>query len=125
MKRAPLDKAMQSHYNFRMTTLLTSDSTLTDRYQTTVPELVRRALNLGKRDKIHYTIRPNGEVVLTRAETTDEDPALMAFLTFLEKDMTRHPERLTALSADIVQHIHELTRNVVVDLDAPLNENDE
>ena len=32
------------------------DSTLTDRYQTTVPEAVRRALKLGKRDKIHYAI---------------------------------------------------------------------
>ena len=49
----------------------------------------------------------------------------MAFLTFLEKDMTRHPERITALRADFVQHIHELTRNVAVDLDTPLNENDE
>ena len=42
------------------------ESTLTDRYQTTVPETVRRALRLGKRDKIHYTIRSDGEVVLTR-----------------------------------------------------------
>ena len=41
---------------------------LTDRYQTTVPETVRRALRLGKRDKIHYTIRPDGEVVLSRVE---------------------------------------------------------
>ena len=32
-------------------------STLTDRYQTTVPEPVRRALKLGKRDKIHYAIQ--------------------------------------------------------------------
>jgi len=104
---------------------ITSDSTLTDRYQTTVPEMVRRALNLGKRDKIHYTIRPNGEVVLTRAETSDQDTALMAFLTFLEKDMTRRPEQLTAFNPDFVQHIHELTRNIVTDLDMPLNENDE
>jgi antitoxin PrlF len=43
------------------------ESTLTDRYQTTVPETVRRALRLGKRDKINDTIRPDGEVVLTRA----------------------------------------------------------
>ena len=28
------------------------ESTLTDRYQTTVPQTVRRALRLGKRDKI-------------------------------------------------------------------------
>ncbi len=41
------------------------ESTLTDRYQITVLETVRRTLQLGKRDKIHYIIR-NGEVVLTR-----------------------------------------------------------
>ncbi len=51
-----------------MRATLEVESTLTDRYQTTVPETVRRVLRLGKRDKIHYTIRPNGEVVLTRAE---------------------------------------------------------
>ena len=44
-----------------------AESTLTDRYQTTVPETVRQALRLGKRDKIHYTIRSDGDVVLTRA----------------------------------------------------------
>lgn len=33
------------------------ESTLTDRYQTTVPETVRRALKLGKRDKdsLHHS----------------------------------------------------------------------
>ena len=44
------------------------EPTLTDRYQTTtMPETVRRALKPGKRDKILYTIRPSGEVSLTRA----------------------------------------------------------
>ena len=52
-----------------MATTLEAESTLTDRYQTTVPKTVRRALRLGKRDKIHYTIRPSGEVVLTRMPT--------------------------------------------------------
>ena len=33
-------------------------STLTDRYQTTVPETVRRVLNLHKRDRIYYSIAP-------------------------------------------------------------------
>ena len=49
-----------------MTAAIEVESTLTDRYQTTVPETVRRALRLGKRDKIQYTVRPGGEVVLTR-----------------------------------------------------------
>ena len=35
-----------------MAATLEVESTLTDRYQTTVPETVRRALQLGKRDKI-------------------------------------------------------------------------
>ena len=41
------------------------ESTLTDRYQTTVPDAVRRALKLGKRDKIRYLVRPDGRVVLS------------------------------------------------------------
>ena len=49
------------------------ESTLTDRYQTTVPQTVRRALRLGKRDKIHYSIRPGGEVVLTRVDAAQVD----------------------------------------------------
>lgn len=56
-----------------MTASFEVESTLTDRYQTTVPEIVRRALKLGKRDKIHYTISPSGEVVLTRVEASDSD----------------------------------------------------
>ena len=73
-----------------MAAILEVESTLTDRYQTTVPETVRRALQLGKRDKIHYTIRPGGEVVLTRAESTEEDdPVLGAFLGFLSRDIAR------------------------------------
>ena len=67
-----------------MPATLEVESTLTDRYQTTVPETVRRALRLGKRDKIHYTIRPSGDVVLTRAQANDsDDPVLGAFLVFL------------------------------------------
>ena len=48
-----------------------------DRRISTPIRTVRRALKLGKRDKIHYTIRPSGEVVLTRAEASDvDDPVL-------------------------------------------------
>ena len=109
-----------------MPSTLEAESTLTDRYQTTVPETVRRALRLGKRDKIHYTIRPNGEVVLTRAERDEEaDPALGAFLRFLARDITEHPERLQAMDAGLVQRIQSLVGGVEVDLDAPLSADDE
>jgi antitoxin PrlF len=107
-----------------MPATLEVESTLTDRYQTTVPETVRRALQLGKRDKIHYSIRPSGEVVLTRAEATDgDDPVLAQFLGFLAQD--RHPERLQAIDANFVQRLQALTGDVEVDLEASLSADDE
>ncbi len=109
-----------------MTATLEVDSTLTDRYQTTVPETVRRALQLGKRDKIHYTIRPGGEVILTRAETYEsDDPILGQFLDFLTRDITSHPERLQTMDAGFVQRIQSLVDGVKVDLDAALPADDE
>ena len=102
-----------------MAATLEVESTLTDRYQTTVPETVRRALQLGKRDKIHYTIRPSGEVVLTRAE--GDDPVLGQFLGFLARDIASHPERMQAIDASFVQHLQSLTGGIEVDLDASLS----
>lgn len=109
-----------------MSAAFEAESTLTDRYQTTVPETVRRALRLGKRDKIHYTIRPTGEVVLSRVEPTDmPDPVLGQFLEFLAQDIATHPERLQALNAGLVERIQELAGGVDLDLDAALSADDE
>jgi antitoxin PrlF len=109
-----------------MTATIDVESTLTDRYQTTVPETVRRALRLGKRDKIHYSIRSSGEVVLTRAEVSDgNDPVLGQFLDFLARDMASHPERLQAVDAGLVQRLQSLVGGISVDLDATLSADDE
>ena len=109
-----------------MPTTLDVESTLTDRYQTTVPETVRRALRLGKRDKIHYTIRSSGEVVLTRAEASEgDDPVLGQFLGFLARDIANHPERLQAVDAGLVQRLQSLVGSVEVDLNAALSADDE
>ncbi len=109
-----------------MPNTLDVESTLTDRYQTTVPETVRRALRLGKRDKIHYTIRPGGEVVLTRAEATEgEDPVLGQFLGFLARDIASHPELLKAVDPGLVRRLESLVGGLEVDLDSPLSADDE
>jgi antitoxin PrlF len=109
-----------------MPATLEVESTLTDRYQTTVPETVRRALRLGKRDKIHYSIRPGGEVVLTRGEVSEgDDPVLGQFLDFLARDIASHPERLRAVDVGLVQRLQSLVGGIEVDLDAALSADDE
>ena len=105
-----------------MAATLEVESTLTDRYQTTVPETIRRALKLGKRDKIHYAILSDGAVVMTRAaQAEDEDTVLGQFLGFLARDIIRHPERVQAVDAGLVGRIQSLVGHVEVDLDAPLS----
>lgn len=109
-----------------MAAILEVESTLTDRYQTTVPETVRRALRLGKRDKIHYAIHPGGEVLLSRVEITEEDdPVLGRFLGFLSRDIANHPKRLQTVDASFVQRIHSLVGGLEVDLDGALSADDE
>ncbi len=46
-----------------MSATIEAEPTLTDRDQTTVPETVRRALQLRKRDKIKYVIRTIGQAM--------------------------------------------------------------
>lgn len=109
-----------------MVATLEVESTLTDRYQTTVPETVRRALRLTKRDKIHYAIRPGGEVVLTRVEALEaDDPLLGQFLVFLARDIANHPQRLQAVDSQFLQRIQSLVGGIEVDLDAALSADDE
>lgn len=97
-------------------------SRLTDRYQTTVPEAVRRALNLNKRDKLEYRILPDGSVVMLRAVIQEDDPALGAFLTFLVQDIQQAPSSIHALDSDWVNKIVTLTQGVEINLDEPLSE---
>ena len=109
-----------------MPATLEVESTLTDRYQTTVPETVRRALRLGKRDKIRYTVRPGGEVVLRRVDVVPaDDPVLGHFLQFLARDMARHPKRLQAVDSKFVRRIQSLVDGVKIDLEVALSEADE
>lgn len=109
-----------------MPATLEVESTLTDRYQTTVPETVRQVLQLGKRDKIHYTIRPSGEVVLTRAEPAEsDDPVLGQFLVFLARDIASHPERLQSVDAGLIQRLQALVGDIEVDLDSVLSSDNE
>ena len=51
---------------------------------------------LGKRDKVHDTIRPSS------------DPVLGQLLEFLARDVASQPERLQILNAGLVQRLQSL-----------------
>ena len=106
-------------------TALVTESTLTDRYQTTVPDIVRKALHLSKREKIRYTIQPDGNVLLSRADQEESDPALGSFLTFLANDIQQNPQHLKAVTPELVSRIQNLVGDLDVNLDAPLDDEDE
>ncbi|MGF1603960.1 MAG: type II toxin-antitoxin system PrlF family antitoxin [Thermosynechococcaceae cyanobacterium] len=47
---------------------LSAESTLTARYQTTVPAFVRQSLGLEKCDRIRYSLSPDNQVVSMSCE---------------------------------------------------------
>lgn len=104
---------------------LEAESTLTDRFQTTVPSPVRQALHLGKKDKIKYAIQSDGSVVISRVEAKQSDPVLAEFLSFIASDMQTHPEKLEQISASMRESVAALVEGVEIDLDAPLLDEDE
>ena len=106
--------------------VLEIESALTDRYQTTVPDAVRRALKLRKRDRIVYRVLEDATVVLARKSARDEDdPVVSRFLAFLARDLDAHPERIRAVDQGLVERIGSLVGNANIDLDTPLAAEDE
>lgn len=105
-----------------MNKILHAQSTLTDRYQTTIPEPIREALHLGKRDKIEFTIENTGKVVLSRAD--QDDPVLGEFLSFLASDIKKHPEHIKPLNASLINRANSLVAGIDIDLDATLSDED-
>ena len=99
------------------------EATLTDKYQNTVPSAVRKVLHLQKRDKVAYVIR-GGEVILEKVEPEQNqaDPAVQAFLAFLEREMVANPQRLKPFGGETTRRAAELVDGVDIDLDAPLDD---
>jgi antitoxin PrlF len=105
---------------------LVAESTVTDRYQTTVPDSIRRVLKLGKRDRLRYSVQPDGAVILERVSPEDAgDPVLGEFLAFLSRDVEAHPDRLKAFDGNLRERIQALVGHVDVDLDKRLSPDDE
>lgn len=61
-------------------------ATLTSKGQITLPRSIRQVLGVDTGGKIAFDLR-GGDVVVTRADSEHEDPAIGAFLDLLEKDI--------------------------------------
>ncbi len=72
--------------------VLTTESKVTIRGQTTIPAPVREALKLKPgQDSIHYEILPGGQVFMCRLGDEQEDYTMNAFL-FLDADIQNNPQ---------------------------------
>lgn len=101
-------------------TALEMRSRLTDRYQTTVPAAVRKALGLGKHDTLRYSIMADGAVVLGKAEFEEPDPVMEKFLEILAKDISAGARHVRPLDAELKERIEALVGDVEIDLEERL-----
>ncbi|MBW4532943.1 MAG: type II toxin-antitoxin system PrlF family antitoxin [Pleurocapsa minor HA4230-MV1] len=108
-----------------MTKILQAESTLTDRYQTTIPDIVRKTLGLSKKDKIAYVINSDGTVTISRSEVFEEDPVLSKFLDFLAQDMEKNSQQIQPITTQTLERVQSLVADLDIDLDAPLSDEDE
>ncbi len=108
-----------------MTPVPKAESTLTDRYQTTVPEAIRKFLGLNKRDRLRYTIEADGRVVIARVEPEESDPVLGQFLDFLSRDIAQNPQQVKAINSPLLDRLQSLVKDVDIDLACPLSDEDE
>jgi antitoxin PrlF len=104
----------------RKSRVLTAESTLTSRYQTTIPNEVRQVLGLQKNDKIRYSVQPDGTVLMTRVAIDDDDRVMAAFLTFLEQDMIRNPGQIQLVPADLLSRAEVLLDGMEIDINEAL-----
>jgi antitoxin PrlF len=96
-------------------------SKITSRSQTTVPSAVRKALRLEKGERLGYIIEGN-EVRLVNASVLEEheDPIVTGFLSLLASDLRLHPDRLEPFPAELLDRAMELTKDMEIDHDAPI-----
>jgi antitoxin PrlF len=100
------------------------EAAVTDRGQTTIPAAIRKLLQVDRRSSVVFRVTEDGSVMLTAkpASADEADPVVTSFLTFLEADMTKHPDRLRPVTAEWLHELQDLVVGVEVDLDAPLPE---
>lgn len=97
-------------------TILEAESTLTARYQTTIPDAIRKVLGLHKHDRVLYRVSDSGAVYLAKADTAEpEDPALAPFLALLDARMIRNPASIVPYTNADAEDDLSLVKGIALD----------
>jgi bifunctional DNA-binding transcriptional regulator/antitoxin component of YhaV-PrlF toxin-antitoxin module len=73
-----------------------AQSTITEKFQTTIPLEVRKALRLQPRQRVSYEVRPDGSAILRPAPGLD---ALFGSIKLKKPAATTQTEKLAARNA--------------------------
>ncbi len=82
-------------------------ATTTAKGQITLPQSIRQALGVDVGAKVAFELHEDGQVVVSRADTEHEDPAIAAFLDLLTGDIQagRHVRAIPDdLARDMLEH---------------------
>lgn len=101
---------------------LRAESRLTERSQTTIPAAIRDALQLKPGEIIEYSLLSGGKVIISKQNDEQDDPAVLHFLTFLERDMVSNPQHIHSVPVEFWSGMENLVAGIDVDLDAPLTD---
>jgi antitoxin PrlF len=101
-----------------MPAIIEEISTITAKGQTTVPKAVRQALGIDYGGRIAYRIE-EGRVTVHNPEAEDRDPALVAFLGLIEKDIAAG-RNVKNLPAGVLSALRRAMEDIPVDLDQKL-----
>ena len=105
---------------------LIAEATVTSRGQATIPAPIRKALKIDNEGRIVFHLRKDGTVTIAKAPVEPEgDPVIDSFLALLENDITQVPARVRPVTRSQMESAFALVEGVDVDLDSPLNPDDE
>ncbi|MBV6274208.1 type II toxin-antitoxin system PrlF family antitoxin [Alcaligenaceae bacterium CGII-47] len=77
-------------------------ATITSKGQITLPKSIRQTLGVDVGDKVAFDLNEHGQIMVSRAESKHEDPAIGAFLDLLAEDV-QAGLNLGSLPADLAQ----------------------
>lgn len=96
-------------------------SRVTERSQTTLPAAVRTVLGLHAGQRVGYVIEGNDVHLVNASALEHEDPVLESFLTFLGRDLSARPDRLTVFPASLLERARAIAADIRVDHDAEID----